>query len=88
MVEARFERSATIHWTTVFKYRASKLPRDPLPEHRKLYGSIAEADADGAMKAAQELVQLALQDTRLSLQHRSAEAVSRKPHPKGSPSTA
>ncbi|HEY5808703.1 MAG TPA: FadR/GntR family transcriptional regulator [Povalibacter sp.] len=63
---------ATIHWTTAFKYRASKLPRDPLPEHRKLYGAIAEADPEGAMKAAQELVQLALQDTRLSLRQRSA----------------
>jgi DNA-binding FadR family transcriptional regulator len=58
---------AAVHWTTVFKQRRSKLPRDPMPEHRKLYAAIAEGDAERAQQAAQNLLQLALQDTRASM---------------------
>jgi DNA-binding FadR family transcriptional regulator len=58
---------AAVHWTTVFKQRSSTLPRDPMPEHRKVYAAIADGDADRALEAAKELLQLALQDTRASL---------------------
>jgi DNA-binding FadR family transcriptional regulator len=58
---------AAIHWTTAFKQRHSKSPRDAMPEHRKLYAAIAEGVPERAMQAALELIHLALQDTRSSL---------------------
>jgi DNA-binding FadR family transcriptional regulator len=58
---------AAVHWTTVFKQRSSNLPRDPMPEHRNVYAAIADGDPDRALVAANELLQLALQDTRASL---------------------
>ena len=58
---------AAIRWTTIFKQRRRRLPRDPLPEHRKLYAAVAEGNAERAMAAARELIQLALQDTKDSL---------------------
>jgi len=60
---------AAVHWTTVFKQRSSNLPRDPMPEHRNVYAAIADGDPDRALSAANELLQLALQDTRASLGH-------------------
>jgi DNA-binding FadR family transcriptional regulator len=68
---------AAVHWTTVFKQRSSNLPRDPMPEHRKVYAAIADGDADRALLAANELLQLALQDTRASLSARSHEPANR-----------
>jgi DNA-binding FadR family transcriptional regulator len=58
---------AAVGWTTIFKQRKRKLPRDPLPEHRALYTAIANADAAAARTAMTELVRLALEDTELSL---------------------
>lgn len=58
---------AAIQWTTIFKQRRRRLPRDPIPEHRKLYAAIAEGNADRAMRASRELIRLALQDTKDSL---------------------
>jgi len=58
---------AAVGWTTVFKQRKRKLPRDPLPEHRALFDAIAAGDATAAHTAMTELVRLALADTTLSL---------------------
>lgn len=58
---------AAIHWTTYFKYRSREAPRDAIPDHRKLYAAIVDKDADRAARAAKELIQLALDDTRTSL---------------------
>jgi DNA-binding FadR family transcriptional regulator len=58
---------AAIRWTTIFKQRRRRLPRDPVPEHRRLYAAITEGNAKRATEAARELIQLALQDTRSSL---------------------
>jgi DNA-binding FadR family transcriptional regulator len=58
---------AAVHWTTVFKQRSKGLPRDPMPEHRRVYAAIADGDPDRALEGANELLQLALQDTRASL---------------------
>lgn len=58
---------AAIHWTTVFKYRSVRTPRDAVPDHMKLYEAIADSDAVRAADAARDLIQLALQDTRTSL---------------------
>ena len=58
---------AAIHWTTYFKYRSQKPPRDAIPDHRKLYAAIVAKDGDRAARAAEELIQLALADTRASI---------------------
>jgi len=59
--------AAAVTWTTIFKQRKRKLPRDPLPDHRRIYEAIADADPEAARAAMTELVRLALQDTELSL---------------------
>jgi DNA-binding FadR family transcriptional regulator len=58
---------AAVGWTTIFKQRKRKLPRDPLPDHRALYNAIANGNPEAARAAMTELVRLALQDTELSL---------------------
>lgn len=58
---------AAVSWTTVFKQRKRRLPRDPLPEHRLLFDAIAAADTSAARGTMTELVRLALADTELSL---------------------
>ncbi|MDY6944267.1 MAG: FCD domain-containing protein [Pseudomonadota bacterium] len=58
---------AAIHWTTVFKYRSARAPRDAVPDHIELYDAIADGDAARAAEAARNLIQQALRDTRASL---------------------
>lgn len=58
---------AAVGWTTIFKQRKRKLPRDPLPDHRILFTAIADGNADAARVAMTELVRLALEDTEMSL---------------------
>jgi DNA-binding FadR family transcriptional regulator len=58
---------AAVRWTTIFKQRKRRLPRDPIPEHRRVFDAIAAARADAARVAMQELVALALHDTKLSM---------------------
>lgn len=65
---------AAIHWTTVLKHRSTKVPRDAISDHRKLYAAIVASDADRAAAAAKELIQLALDDTRSSLVAEAEEA--------------
>ena len=59
--------AAAVSWTTVFKQRKRGLPRDPLPDHEKLYDAIVAADPAAAREQMAELVRLALEDTELSL---------------------
>ena len=59
--------AAAISWTTSFKQRRRKLPRDPLPDHREVYAAIADGNPEDARKAMVTLIELALQDTRESL---------------------
>ncbi len=59
---------AAVRWTTIFKTRKHKLPRDPMPEHWKVFDAIAAGGPEAARKAMQELVELALDDTRLSIE--------------------
>jgi len=56
---------AAVQWTTHFKQRARKAPRDPVPEHEALYVAIAERDPLRSREAMVLLVQLALEDMRL-----------------------
>ncbi|MCW2381313.1 DNA-binding FadR family transcriptional regulator [Sphingobium sp. B2D3B] len=59
---------AAVNWTTQFKQRSVGLPRDPVPDHMRVYDAIAAGDADAAAEAMQVLVQLALDDTRAAMQ--------------------
>ena len=58
---------AAVNWTTQFKQRARALPRDPLPDHVRVFDAIAAGDAEGASVAMRVLVDLALEDTRSSM---------------------
>jgi len=64
--------AAAVGWTTIFKQRNRKLPRDPLPEHQALYDAIADANPDAARAAMAELIRRALEDTELSMEPGSA----------------
>lgn len=59
--------SAGVNWTTHFKQRARALPRNPIPDHRRVYEAIAAGDPKAAREAMHNLVELALEDTRLSM---------------------
>jgi DNA-binding FadR family transcriptional regulator len=58
---------AAIAWTTIFKQRKRALPRDPMPEHRKLHSAIAAGSPKRAERAMAELVRLALADTEFAM---------------------
>ncbi len=55
--------AAAVTWTTIFKQRNHAPPRDPMPDHRRIYRAIADADPAAARAAMTELVRLALEDT-------------------------
>lgn len=55
--------AAAVSWTTVFKQRNRPLPRDPLPDHERVYEAVASRSAPAARAAMAELVHLALLDT-------------------------
>jgi len=59
---------AAVNWTTQFKQRARALPRDPLPDHARVFDAIAAGDSEGASEAMRILVELALEDTRSSME--------------------
>ncbi|MGH8295920.1 MAG: FadR/GntR family transcriptional regulator [Steroidobacteraceae bacterium] len=55
--------AAAVTWTTIFKQRKRPLPRDPLPDHERVYKAVAARDAKAARETMAELVRLALLDT-------------------------
>jgi DNA-binding FadR family transcriptional regulator len=55
--------TAGVEWTTRFKQRDRALPRDPIPEHQRVYKAIRASDPDEAAAAMSSLVTLALDDT-------------------------
>lgn len=59
---------AAVHWTTQFKQRTRELPRNPIPDHARVLDAIAAGDADAAAEAMGVLVDLALEDTRSSME--------------------
>ena len=61
---------AAVNWTTQFKQRARGLPRNPIPDHSKVYEAIAAGDGEAAAAAMRELVELALDDTREAMVHK------------------
>lgn len=59
--------AAAVRWTTFFKYRLDKQPRDPMPEHRALFEAIADGDPDAARGATLALVHQAQLDTEAAI---------------------
>lgn len=58
---------AAVNWTTQFKQRSLALPRNPLPDHVKVYEAIAAGNVAAAGEAMNVLVELALDDTRSAM---------------------
>lgn len=58
---------AAVNWTTQFKQRLRALPRNPIPDHARVYEAIAARDEAGARDAMRVLVDLALEDTRSAI---------------------
>jgi DNA-binding FadR family transcriptional regulator len=59
---------AAVNWTTQFKQRSRILPRNPMPDHARVYDAIAAQDVDIATHVMRTLVDLALEDTRSAMQ--------------------
>jgi DNA-binding FadR family transcriptional regulator len=59
---------AAVNWTTLFKQRTRALPRNPIADHRLVYEAIAAGNPETARSAMHSLIDLALEDTRLSMQ--------------------
>jgi len=59
---------AAVSSTTQFKQRARALPRNPIPDHVRVYEAIAAGDPDAAEQTMRALVELALEDTRSSFE--------------------
>lgn len=58
---------AAVAWTTVFKQRNSPLRRDPQPDHVRVFEAVAAGDPAAAYAAMTDLVDMAFQDTRVTL---------------------
>lgn len=59
---------SAVRWTTIFKQRRRKLPRDPMPDHWRVFDTIAAGGAEAARQAMHDLVALALEDTRFEIE--------------------
>ena len=55
--------AAAVTWTTIFKQRKRPLPRDPIPDHERVYEAVASRNETAAREVMAELVRLALLDT-------------------------
>ncbi len=55
--------NAAVNTTTMFKQRNRPLPRDPVPDHLRVFQAIADRDTVRAQHEMSALIQLALQDT-------------------------
>jgi DNA-binding FadR family transcriptional regulator len=58
---------SAINWTTIFKQRSRALPRDPVPDHVRVFDAIVEGDGEKAARAMQALIDLAHKDTRAAM---------------------
>ncbi|WP_182085673.1 FadR/GntR family transcriptional regulator [Aureimonas sp. ME7] len=56
--------SAAVRWTTLFKARDGRMPRDPVPEHARVLTAIEDGNAVAARSAMAMLVELAFNDIR------------------------
>lgn len=58
---------AAVAWSTQFKQRSRALPRDPLPDHVRVFDAIVAGDIEAAGAAMRMLIDLALEDTRTTM---------------------
>lgn len=72
---------AGVHWTTVYKARKDELPRDPMPEHWRVFDAIAAGGPDDARAAMEVLVRSALKDTSRALGRPAPSRQARQPTP-------
>jgi DNA-binding FadR family transcriptional regulator len=54
---------AAVNTTTMFKQRERPLPRDPVPDHQRVFDAVAAADPDRAQSEMSTLIRLAFEDT-------------------------
>ncbi|GAA3254295.1 hypothetical protein GCM10020258_11930 [Sphingomonas yabuuchiae] len=73
---------AAVAWTTQFKQRSRALPRNPVPDHVKVYDAIAAGDVEAAGEAMRLLVDLALEDTRSAMEDRRPAPAKGAGHPR------
>lgn len=59
---------AAVNLTTQFKQRSRELPRNPIPDHVRVYDAIADGDPEAAAAAMNALLDLALEDTRNAME--------------------
>ncbi|MEA1941172.1 MAG: FadR/GntR family transcriptional regulator [Pseudomonadota bacterium] len=64
---------AGVRWTTIYKARKDELPRDPMPDHWKVFDAIAAGGPDEARDAMTELVGAALRDTARALRRETPD---------------
>jgi DNA-binding FadR family transcriptional regulator len=58
---------SAVNWTTIFKQRSRALPRDPVPDHVRVFDAIVEGDGERAARAMQVLIDLAHEDTKAAM---------------------
>lgn len=58
---------AVVNWTTQYKQRTRALPRNPIPDHARVYDAIAAQDSTAAAEAMNMLIDLVLADTRSAM---------------------
>jgi len=73
--------NAAVNTTTMFKQRNRPLPRDPVPDHMRVFEAIADRDATRAQAKMSDLVRLALADTPLPRRHRAGSRPKRNRQP-------
>jgi DNA-binding FadR family transcriptional regulator len=66
--------SAAVRWTTFFKYRGTRKPHDPMPQHQALFEAIANSDALAAREATAVLVRQARIDTEVAIEEETRRA--------------
>jgi DNA-binding FadR family transcriptional regulator len=66
--------NAAVNTTTMFKQRDRPLPRDPVPDHLRVFQAIADRDPVRAQKEMSALIQLAFQDTPIPARSKNAAA--------------
>ncbi|MBE7210730.1 MAG: FadR family transcriptional regulator [Gluconacetobacter diazotrophicus] len=68
--------AAAIVWTTLFKHRAQRHPRNPIVEHRAVFEAIRDGNASRARELMEDLVRFAFADMQASLTEGSARLIS------------
>lgn len=63
--------SAAVRWTTIYKQRGRRLPRDPLPDHHLLFDTLVAGDGPAARIAMQRLITLAQADIEPPVQQQT-----------------